>query len=308
MINKNFDNFDVVAVLSHYGLISNVSSYDEDIKIICPFHEEAVPSCNVSLTSGLYHCFGCGRDGDIIDLIAQIEKVNQIKAMIIATKIGKKTAPDRVNQPLSFYSEKFIIDKIILLSRAKLFFDELSAPSWDVIKNHYLFGRGFTSEILKEFDVKINQSSAYPIIIPLCEEEIFKGYILRRTDSDEPKYLFSRGFEKHNTVVGSLDKVPVLVVEGILDLMKARQYGYKNVCSILGWSASSYQLNKIGEVSNRIISALDNDETGNRGHNILKKNFGDRVVRFSYPKNRKDICELPRGEFNQSIKITLGDF
>ena len=294
-------NFDVIAILNYYGLISNVSSYDVNILIICPFHEEVVPSCNVSLISGVYLCFGCGKKGNIVDLISQIERVNKLKAMIIATKITKKAIPNKLNQPVNFYNEEFIIDKIMLLERAKLFFDGLPTPSWDIIKNHYLLDRGFTSNILKEFDVRINQSSTYPVIIPLYEEEIFKGYILRRTDKDEPKYLFSRGFDKHNTLVGSLYATSILIVEGILDLMKAKQHGFKNVCCLLGWSASSYQLNKINKVSSRIISALDNDEGGNRGHVVLKDNFKNKVVRFSYPQNKKDICELSRQEFIQSM-------
>ena len=36
---------------------------------LCPFHEEKTPSFRVNDTKGLFHCFGCGASGDIIDYI-----------------------------------------------------------------------------------------------------------------------------------------------------------------------------------------------------------------------------------------------
>ena len=294
-------SFNVIAILSHYGLIPDVSTYDIEIKINCPFHEEIVPSCNVSLTNGIYHCFGCGQSGNIIDLISRIEKVNKIKAMIIATKISDNTKINNLSD--DFISEKTIIDNVLFLERAKIFFYGLPVPSWDVIKEHYLVKRGFNSDILKKFDIRINQSSTYPIIIPLYEEEEFRGYILRRIDKEEPKYLFSRGFGKQNAVIGNLYRTPILVVEGVLDLMKAIQYGFKNTCAILGWKASSYQLTKINEASNKIICALDNDASGKRGYTVLKNSLGEKVVRFYYPSKKKDICELTQEEFDYSIDM-----
>lgn len=36
---------------------------------LCPFHEEKTPSFRVNDTKGLFHCFGCGASGDIIDYV-----------------------------------------------------------------------------------------------------------------------------------------------------------------------------------------------------------------------------------------------
>jgi hypothetical protein len=33
----------------------------------CPFHEEKSPSCQIDDGSGRFHCFGCGRGGDVFD-------------------------------------------------------------------------------------------------------------------------------------------------------------------------------------------------------------------------------------------------
>src|SRR2546423_1726012 len=39
----------------------------------CPFHEERTPSCSLEPVDKLYHCFGCGEAGDVIDLVAKLE-------------------------------------------------------------------------------------------------------------------------------------------------------------------------------------------------------------------------------------------
>lgn len=38
-------------------------------KILCPFHNDTDPSCSVDLQKGLFHCFGCGAEGDKIQFV-----------------------------------------------------------------------------------------------------------------------------------------------------------------------------------------------------------------------------------------------
>lgn len=39
-----------------------------DNKILCPYHEEKTPSFSLDLKTGYGHCFGCGKNADVIDL------------------------------------------------------------------------------------------------------------------------------------------------------------------------------------------------------------------------------------------------
>ena len=36
----------------------------------CPFHNEKTPSFKVNISTGRFHCFGCGADGTVVDLLA----------------------------------------------------------------------------------------------------------------------------------------------------------------------------------------------------------------------------------------------
>lgn len=55
----------------------------------CPFHNEKTPSFSVSPDKQIYHCFGCGEGGNVINFIMQHERLDFISSV--------KLLADRVN-------------------------------------------------------------------------------------------------------------------------------------------------------------------------------------------------------------------
>ncbi|EOY4015925.1 CHC2 zinc finger domain-containing protein, partial [Escherichia coli] len=59
----------------HVSLLSLAQSQGHKFKkhgadsyvCLCPFHDEKTPSCVITPAKGLYHCFGCGAKGSVID-------------------------------------------------------------------------------------------------------------------------------------------------------------------------------------------------------------------------------------------------
>jgi DNA primase len=48
---------------------------------LCPFHNEKTPSFNVSVTKGIYKCFGCGKGGDSVRFVMDHEKYSYPEAL-----------------------------------------------------------------------------------------------------------------------------------------------------------------------------------------------------------------------------------
>ena len=60
---------DALAKVLHYY---NYPS-DED-KIICPFHQDVMPSMQVNYSTGSCFCYGCQRSYDTLSLVKKFEK------------------------------------------------------------------------------------------------------------------------------------------------------------------------------------------------------------------------------------------
>lgn len=52
-----------------------------DLVALCPFHTEKTPSFTVTPAKGLYHCFGCGRGGDIFNFVMEADGVDFAEAV-----------------------------------------------------------------------------------------------------------------------------------------------------------------------------------------------------------------------------------
>ena len=69
---------------------------------LCPFHGEKTPSFNVVEDKQFYHCFGCGKSGDVFKFIEEYRGVSFMEAVqIIAERSGIQLAVDKneLSQP-----------------------------------------------------------------------------------------------------------------------------------------------------------------------------------------------------------------
>jgi len=72
---------DVTALLRALDLLGGAERIRGGFKILCPWHDEKSPSCNVTARGQggaiLAHCFGCGEHHDAIDLIARVHRLDK---------------------------------------------------------------------------------------------------------------------------------------------------------------------------------------------------------------------------------------
>ncbi|MFP1787709.1 CHC2 zinc finger domain-containing protein [Lonsdalea quercina] len=48
---------------------------DDSHACLCPFHQEKTPSCVITPSKNLYHCFGCGASGSVLDWLQHTERL-----------------------------------------------------------------------------------------------------------------------------------------------------------------------------------------------------------------------------------------
>ena len=122
---------------------------------LCPFHNEKTPSFNVSVSKGIYKCFGCGKGGDSVRFIMDHEKASYPEALrYLANKYSIEIA-EVENTP----EEQAINDRreslYIVSTFASKFFQKqmLETEEGKSIGLSYFKERGFRDDIIRKFEL-----------------------------------------------------------------------------------------------------------------------------------------------------------
>lgn len=299
-----------IAALKHY----NIYQEDDQYKIICPFHGDKNPSLQINKQTGFFYCYGCGLSGGAFELVknyepnlSPIEIYKKLHSFVKEGKgdIGGRDVYTYTNLP---YTHSFVDSKVKYkegIKLAKDFYFNLPETNWYKLPEEaipilrYMKHRGFTTSTLKKFGAKFTYNKNYPIVFPMYDNGIFRGYVMRTDDptvEDQRKYMYNKEFRRRITLPGDYKNSTVILVEGFLDMIKAKQYGIKYVAAVLGWKLTSEQFEKLKRCGVKtIICALDNDECGRKGYKYLKRICSVNhisVKRIRYPKTMKDMGDL----------------
>lgn len=77
---------DIIALVGEYTRLERRGS---DWWGCCPFHNEKTPSFHVVPDRKMYHCFGCGKGGGVINFLMEIDKLSFVEAVeTLAKKSG----------------------------------------------------------------------------------------------------------------------------------------------------------------------------------------------------------------------------
>src|SRR5258708_16140971 len=72
IIQRVKDSTDIVSVVGEYVPLKKAGT---SYKGLCPFQSEKSPSFTVSPSRNGFHCFGCGKGGNVITFIMEMEKI-----------------------------------------------------------------------------------------------------------------------------------------------------------------------------------------------------------------------------------------
>lgn len=84
---------DIVDVVGSYVRLTKRSGSNQFG--LCPFHSEKTPSFSVSPDRQIYHCFGCGKGGGVINFIMEIESLSFPEAVEFLAKRAGMTMPEQ---------------------------------------------------------------------------------------------------------------------------------------------------------------------------------------------------------------------
>lgn len=309
---------------------------------LCPFHEEKTPSFHVSPDKQLFHCFGCGKGGDIFTYVMEKEGYSFPEALKhLADRAGVDLAEGDTQVARAKKTQQDMLEAL-----QRHFVSLLSQPEGEEARV-YLYNRGYSDEDID--GMELGYFPGYADAIRWLEENGYDrntragaldyletrndyritflwrdqygrplsmwGRLIREASEGEAKYKpFGSGgkgvpLNLHNA--RGMDDITL--VEGFFDALLAEARGVKGVVALGGTSITSKQLDVLKARRFRSITlALDNDEneSGAKGMEkaipLLQKE-GFRVYVAELPENIKDPDELMVKQGHQAFEAAIAD-
>lgn len=138
------NKLDIVELISGYIKLQKAG---RNFRANCPFHSEKTPSFMVSPERQIWHCFGCGKGGDVFGFVKEIEGLDFADTLRL---LAQRTGVILKKQDPKLKTEKQRLLEICELS-AKFFEKQLLSSHVGAKIVKYLESRGINSKSITEW-------------------------------------------------------------------------------------------------------------------------------------------------------------
>lgn len=208
-------NATVEEIKSRLDIVDVVRDYIElkpagvNMKARCPFHNEKTPSFMVSRDRQMYHCFGCGENGDIFTFVEKMEGIEFPETLrLLAKRAGvviKNEDPRERNEKTKLFD--------ILKFSARFFQEHLRRLPPDHPVKKYIAARGLQDHTIETFQIGFAPDSWDALGLALQKKNVkpmdsFAAGLLVRKDNGAGFYDRFRGrlmfpvSDAHGNIVG----------------------------------------------------------------------------------------------------------
>ncbi|MEE0943944.1 MAG: DNA primase [Clostridia bacterium] len=149
LINEVIGENDIVDYISQYVRLKQSG---RDYTGLCPFHKEKSPSFHVNRDKQVFHCFGCGAGGGLMQFVMRVEGLDFVEALkLLADRAGIILPEDGdVTDNDAKYRQKQRIYEINKLS-ARFFYDTLTKAPEGKVGLEYLYNRKILPQTITKY-------------------------------------------------------------------------------------------------------------------------------------------------------------
>jgi len=147
LISQIRDRVDIAEVIGQHVSLTKAG---QNLKGLCPFHQEKTPSFSVSPSRQIFHCFGCGSSGDVFTFLT---KITGSSFPDTVRELGRRAGievPDRVSSSPGQVAESVRLERINEAA-ARWYREKLFDPVTGKEARAYLSERGIHPETIERF-------------------------------------------------------------------------------------------------------------------------------------------------------------
>ncbi len=143
VVQKIMDRINIVDFINRYVEVKKVG---KNYMAVCPFHDDKGPSLSISEDKGLYHCFGCGASGNVINFVMDYDNIEFREAL---KRLAKEANVElKYNKKKNSKLERFYeVNELA----AKYYHTNLTKSTEGKKALNYFKNRGLDSNIINKF-------------------------------------------------------------------------------------------------------------------------------------------------------------
>jgi len=148
LVNEIFSQNDIVDYVSQYV---KLKKNGRDYTGLCPFHKEKSPSFHVNQEKQLFHCFGCGAGGNLVQFVMKSEGLDFVEALKLMADRAGIILPDEdnISDDKAYQKKKQIYS--MNKAAARLYFETLTAKEEGKIGLDYFKERKILPATIRKY-------------------------------------------------------------------------------------------------------------------------------------------------------------
>jgi len=147
-INDLSNRVDIVSLINKRVALKKAG---KDYKACCPFHEEKTPSFTVVPSKQIFHCFGCGESGGVIDFIKKFDHLGFVEAVeAVSGESGISVVYDQTAKPVDSRFKRF---NNLMMELSDFYQSQLKQSATKKKAIDYAKKRGISGSIAKRFEL-----------------------------------------------------------------------------------------------------------------------------------------------------------
>lgn len=181
VIDQVRNSVDIVDVIGRYVQLKKAG---KSFTGLCPFHEEQTPSFSVNEEKQYYHCFGCGRSGNVFQFLMDYQHIGFVEAVQAIAKDSGITLPEQYHAGANSASQgpaNSETGQLINLHEkaAQLYHHILVNTPAGGPALAYLKRRGMSADLIDQF--QLGYAPEQRILKAYCDQQKMDYQLLRKS-------------------------------------------------------------------------------------------------------------------------------
>jgi DNA primase len=212
LINQIRDQVDIADIVGHHVSLTKAG---QNLKGLCPFHQDKNPSFTVSPSKQIFHCFACGAGGNVFTFLTRITGASFPE---VVRDLGRKVGVE-VQEAAGVSQQTVQLGRIEQVNQvaAAWFQQNLLEEKLGEPARRYLVERGIQDATIRRFGIGLASSEREGLIKALTKQGFTSG------DLAAAGLVGSRdqaGDWQRKGAMGFFDKFRTRVMFPIVDLRK----------------------------------------------------------------------------------------